>query len=390
MYRSGCMRVIVSKVLQRQNATATLNMTPLSRGMFTDEYLGLDTFKRKRNSILLMEEGNKGRREFLDGIGATFQESGMKNIFSDDLVRVLDLAETEDDVALASKMLRAGMAEMESGGRDMPELPKYISLFFSLCMVDNNVATATEMWMSDELKQTGFEKNLRNLRVKYMTMMYKNGLHQDVVDTFKSTPEELRSLDDTTLVLAALYQLGTDDAFKYASEVMAKTRLGKLPREVNSAGFRGMFIYAYFAVQRGELGLAYDILVDKRRSSRSSMFSSNLKLLILTKVVRLNEALQVIKLEMLPGPSGKRKVVCFEVIQGLAAAIKDADSSNSELGKEFTALCKKLDESSELCEQSMEEMLLQPLEKYSRSPPRDGPFFDKSGREPRKSVQHEH
>ena len=110
-----------------------------------------------------------------------------------------------------------------------------------------------------------------------------------------------RSLDDATLAMAALYQLGTDDAFKQvikragewsskktasnlsffqASEMMYKPPLtiggdvsgdhGDVGRKHFpsarrfAGGCRGIYIYVYFAVAKGEYGSAYDILTDRR------------------------------------------------------------------------------------------------------------------------------
>ena len=61
-----------------------------------------------------------------------------------------------------------------------------------------------------------------------------------------------------------------------------------------------LFQYAFFAYKTGNFGPAFDILTDSRRVNRPSKFTTNLKLLILTDVGRLNDALLVIRSELLP------------------------------------------------------------------------------------------
>ncbi len=80
---------------------------------------------------------------------------------------------------LAGEVLRASLRE-EDGGRPIPDLPKFISRFFSLCLKENFLRLAQEMWESPEINKTGFKRILRNLRIKYLTLLYRNGSHQEV------------------------------------------------------------------------------------------------------------------------------------------------------------------------------------------------------------------
>ncbi len=138
-------------------------------------------------------------------------------------------------------------------------------------------------------------------------------------------------------------------------------------------GSRAIYIYAYHAFKRGQRGHAFDVLTDRSLVGRRTKISTNLKLSILTEVGRLVEATQLIRTELLPEDNRKtraesspddsrKKHVCFEVMQSLAAAIRQRYESNSEIGLEFASLCKILDDSAVLCDKTLEQIVFEPIE----------------------------
>ena len=82
------------------------------------------------------------------------------------------------------------------------------------------------------------------------------------------------------------------------------------------------FQYAFFAYKTGNFGPAFDVLTDIRRVSRSTKFTTNLKLLILTDVGRLHDALLVIRSELLPSRDAIHK-----------SNINEGDTGHEEVNK---------------------------------------------------------
>ncbi len=88
------------------------------------------------------------------------------------------------------------------------------SRFFTMCMKENYFSLAREVWTSPELVSSGMGVNLRNIRLKYLCLLYRNGLYEEVTETYDAINPDIRALDDTTIAIAALYKIGTDEAFK--------------------------------------------------------------------------------------------------------------------------------------------------------------------------------
>ena len=365
------------------------------RRIFSNSYLGVDSFVRRRNSMLLtLGDGEP----FVGDIRATFADSGIRNLFSDDLDRLVHVAASEEDVRLASDVLRSSLREAEAGGRPISNLPRYLATFFSLCRADGRVEAARDMWNSEELAASKVGQSMRSVRLRYVSLLLSEGLHQEVADTYRQLGHSGLSNDDVTILLAALYRMGTDEAYREASEFMykpgpfksgaaaageedeadlslaegSKERLGR-PGFGGRGRSRGAFIYAHFSVLKGEYGTAYDMLSDRRFVGAPSRLSSNLKLLILAEVRRLREALQLIRSELLllPEAEGGRRggrprgrEVCFEVMQKLAKAIKEDHDPASDVAKEFASLCRVLDDSAILCEKSVEELIFEPIQPH--------------------------
>ena len=72
------------------------------RSLFNDEFLRLDIHCRKTQKIRLSTLDADG---FKKRIGDLFQKSGLQSIFNDDLMKLINLAETDEDFELAKNIL---------------------------------------------------------------------------------------------------------------------------------------------------------------------------------------------------------------------------------------------------------------------------------------------
>ncbi len=109
-------------------------LLPSRRPIFSDSYLGVDVYTQRRNAVRLEEKSAVRMRsdlsttpeDFISSIRATFADSGVRNLFTDDLNRLVDLAETEEDGKLAAEVLRASIRSQEEG-RPLSDLPRTVS-----------------------------------------------------------------------------------------------------------------------------------------------------------------------------------------------------------------------------------------------------------------------
>ena len=129
-------------------------------------------------------------------------------------------------------------------------------------------------------------------RVKYLTLLFRTESYDDVVNCYKRFKDPVRT--ESTLAMASLAKIGTLEAFATAREIMAQYSITSAPSSKSSGG-RLTAIYAHFAYKLGQFGLAFDVLTDKRRVPRQSKLTTSLKILILTEVDRLEEALLLIR-----------------------------------------------------------------------------------------------
>ena len=123
-----------------------------------------------------------------------------------------------------------------------------------------------------------------------MALLYRTEAYDDLVNCYQSFKDPI--LTHATLAVASLAKIGTTEAFETAREVM--TQLSKTSNNKSSGG-RITAIYAYFAYKLGHYGPAFDVLTDPRRVSRQSKLTSNLKILILTEVGRLQDVMLLIR-----------------------------------------------------------------------------------------------
>ena len=61
---------------------------------------------------------------------------------------------------------------------------RFACRFFSMCAKENYMDLAREMWEAPEMERTGFIGSLRSVRIKYLTLLYRNGHYQEVKYAF--------------------------------------------------------------------------------------------------------------------------------------------------------------------------------------------------------------
>ena len=65
-------------------------------------------------------------------ISSDFEKSGLKNIFADDVITLIDIAENEDDLKQLSNILKASLKD---DFRSLPNMSNLLHMFCSVCKV---------------------------------------------------------------------------------------------------------------------------------------------------------------------------------------------------------------------------------------------------------------
>ena len=275
-------------------------------------------------------------------------------------------------------------SSLESKNRPVPHL--HFSWFTALCKTMNLPDLAMEFFRDPLAKSSGILDN-ELARIRYFTLLYKSKMYEDLVQDFELI-KDFSNKDDDTIVMAALYHIGTDEAFSKAAEIVSnhqreRDRMRKLRR---GKGFRGLYIYSYFAMKRGEFGIAYDVLTNYKFINVGNRLSTNMKLAILTNVERFEEAFTLLRTDISESRSlnrnGKpyKKQILYEAMENLAKGLKASDPDGaSNLSKEFTELCRTLDNHAVLVESTLEELVFSEIQ--------SGKTFTESKRREREERQ---
>jgi hypothetical protein len=279
------------------------------------------------------------------------------------------LANNDEDIKLLSDMI---IAAMDNVNRPMSNFDATLNLFFLVCYTQKNVASAKEMFHNEVVIASGYIANCTILKIRYFTLLYEQELYQDLVDDFRTIEDP--SLDEFTLAMAALCKIGTPEAFQESTDLFRRhTKNSKTGKG------RYRFIYAYFASQRGEYGMAYDAISARfgyDNLAHPSMTSTNMKLHVLIEAERLDDALNIIRTDLLAGDPSY-KIVSFEVMSKLTTAVKS--SGDSSMTDELTRLCQVLDDKANLTDQGIESIVFSPIKevkKKTKAPPRSRRYDD--------------
>lgn len=77
-----------------------------NRKMFSDSFLGISTFIHKRNATKLSLTG-ADTDKMRSRIRNSFETSGLRDIFAEDIKHLLNVAENREDLELISNILRS-------------------------------------------------------------------------------------------------------------------------------------------------------------------------------------------------------------------------------------------------------------------------------------------
>ena len=257
-------------------------MSSQLRAIYSDAFLGTNSIKAARaHAKINLETAEPG--SFIEKMHKEYEDNGIDNVTVDDVFSISKLADGERDLRLALNVARA------IAGSERPpseQLPKSLRSLLASCYVLNCVEVAQEVWRDECFAESA----KRGSRLLYLMLLYNNGRYEALAELASSG--DLQH-DPWTVVLAALYKIGTREAY----EIAKKNYFPLVGGEIRSnSEHRSKFIYALFASAMGDHDHAYSFIKFGDDNSKPSHYlRRNLELKILTDLERFEDALSSLR-----------------------------------------------------------------------------------------------
>ena len=156
-------------------------------------------------------------------------------------------------------------------------------------------------------------------------------------------------MDHYTIVIAALWQIGTEDAFIKSQKVM--TEFLKIRKSTS----RIIQIFQLFAIQSGH----YDIAIDVFQPGKVNDMNDNIRCIAMLHSGELSQTLNFLS-DAVQSPKRRWKMLIFPDLMDLFIE-KVKESKDEGLKKQFVFLCQELDRNATLTEKTISESLLHPI-----------------------------
>ena len=126
------------------------------RNYFSDTYLNLDVTMASINQERLLVSDPASLKK---SVQANFDKNGIKNIFSEDIVKLLALSDSPNDLDLALELLKASVQEDLRFVDFSGDLQSYVTRYFEVCHIQNLPEDATRAWNDPDLQSTSILLN---------------------------------------------------------------------------------------------------------------------------------------------------------------------------------------------------------------------------------------
>ena len=318
----------------RANAIARLTLrlpgpvtaTVPSASLYSDRFMNLDQTKKKIEKIKLVISDQSQAKE---KIKAEYSTNGIKNIFNEEIYRMLLISNTSEDMEFCRKVLTAQLQD-SLHSLDYPSLSYKYQLFFDLCHINNLPQVAIKCWNQPEVR--AFLPSLRNRKwiIKpFFDLLFENQLYRELLEEFgRETEYYSNTPGQCPLVLASLahYRIGSRDSLEELIKLIPLVERSRLSKS------RVLKAASLLAYNLGELAVAHSVLarqmrtrVQERRKFSPFADSLNIKLLIATG--KLEEAVTLFRVHFLPTCPQDRLSVHYCLVRDLLAAVKKEDGN---------------------------------------------------------------
>ena len=331
--------------------------------LYSEAFLGLDS---TRNNISKQKLIVTDPSQVKEKVKSEFQNTGLRNIFNEEINRLLYFSTTAEDMDFCRRIIVAQLQD-SLYCLDITNIQYQLQLFYDMCHINNLPVEARKLWNEPEVRifVSSIANRKRIVRL-FFDLLFKNEMHQELLEEFNRDPEGYSKLPgQPNLNLAALsyYKIGDRESLK---EGLKLTNLVDPPKFSKSKSVKAVCLLAF---NLGEYSVAQSLLTRQRKVQvqerrRHSAFNDGLQVLVLVKTGKLEEAVRHFRLSFLP-TSHQSLRVHYCVVSDLLSAVRE--SQDEKLYREVVKMVLVIEKSDKifLNNYSLEEELMKSIE-YER------------------------
>ncbi|KFM72039.1 Pentatricopeptide repeat-containing protein 2, partial [Stegodyphus mimosarum] len=339
---------VISRLLQGKSCNISV------RFLYNEQFLGLDKYVEGRQRTI-SRIGNM-RENFYNRMRAQLNTSQQSMIFTEDLKTIIHSAEDKpEDLELTVQMMkRFHKQNKELRFGTFIFGPVAMRLFYFLKKQD----MMCEFFKDPELD--GFFDQLKSYLL-CMDLCFKNGEYDQILGFFKDMQnkqiaETKFPREAVVLTVGACYKLNTPETFQLATDIVTQAREAKVPVIRKALSF-----VVALALNQGRPDVALEILSSIDRYN--NITGNNLKLLALAGLDRINDAFDILRRvtdQDSPVQARIRGEICQSTLDALQKSVdKLNDKETSHI---FEQLCRSLKESNSVTNQTIDDLVCQPIE----------------------------
>lgn len=301
---------------------------PTSRNIFTANAIGIEKLDQLRSQKMQLFAG-EARERYVDRLRSFTEMGNCKSIYKEDLVNMLGIAESDQDLDLLEKILESSTPEQRDffsgwGATAM-------RLYYKMGQLDRAVKNI------EDKQRFGEFFNMRTCYQIVMTMLYDQGQYKKMFDLFQIAVERLKDtyaaknfhnrtgeelLPDrilTILAFVALAKIRTPEALQEAKKLLSNyINKGK------NVGLRPLSLVAYLALSNGDEKYALNLVSSAPTKNYVSLRDT--KIVALIQLERFDDVLLQIREYAADSKFTQNQMLksTFEELQKAEDKIKDA------------------------------------------------------------------
>jgi len=330
-------------------ATASRAVSITTRNIFTKEYLGLAFLTEKRNE----SRNNAGKNivKIKEKIMDSYKWEGIEGIRRQEILKFMDLAEDEKDMANLSRVVKDYLAH----AGDPKHKRKLLCRCIETCYLRKDLKYS-RLLSEGAFFQT-FDQNPLAVQVHFQ-LLYDHGHYQEIVDKFEKLTK-VKNAAKMTIVMASLCRLGTPEAYKQATEMK---RLDEILMTKEVEGSRPQELFAWFSIRMGHFDAAIETLERKKHKNikARTKIRANLILFAYVKSGKIEDCLSEMANELRRSKkSGFIPVYSPELLGEIAKAVKH----DEKLKEMYKDLLNDFEEKGKMDTATIEEMVFRPIDR---------------------------
>ncbi|XP_074651499.1 pentatricopeptide repeat-containing protein 2, mitochondrial-like [Tubulanus polymorphus] len=289
-------------------------------GLFSDDILGLEGYKRQR--MITRERVHSRRDDFFHRMESYMASGDNCTIFTDDLKTVASLAETDSELDTAVKMIKKYAVQKSLHFGTFQFGPIVMRMFHHL----KKPRQALDAFNDSEI--VDFYDQMSTYLI-LMDLLYEHKLYDDVIKVYEEISERLSQSirfprDCSTLALAACYKQNTPESYEKAVDIIRTTTNKKADVPV-----RGRVFGALLCLQHNHANEAFEILATANEDR--FIAALNVKAIAYAALNRPDDAISMISrvlYEDLPEHVKSRRVIFPETLEKIESCVNSTDKSD--------------------------------------------------------------